>query len=243
MKTDFLADSTTVARLSCQGPVFVLTLCNGENRFNTATVRAITDALDEVESVWKKGGHGEAALVTTGEGKYYSNGIDFPAFKEQNFLDGVFHNFLKRFMTFPMPTVACLNGHAFAGGALLFFCHDYAVMRRDRGFICMNEVLLPAPVTPGMAAVVRRKIKHPSVLRNCLLEAYRFNAEEALKLGMVDEVGAENELLGKAVELAQKKATFANAGAVFGFLKREMSNEAYALLDQGGLGLAKAFKL
>ena len=51
--------------------VFVLTMQSGENRFNRRFLTALNGALDEVEEA-----DGPAALVTVGEGKYYSNGLD-----------------------------------------------------------------------------------------------------------------------------------------------------------------------
>lgn len=70
------------------------------------------------------------------------------------------HNFLLevirlfgRMTAFPMPTVAILNGHAFAGGCMFALSHDYRIMNSKRGFVCMNEVELGFPLPPGMNAV------------------------------------------------------------------------------------------
>ena len=61
-----------------EGEVFVLTLNDGENRFRDDSVAAWNAALDEVERA-----DGPKALVTTGTGKFYSNGLDLDwAFRE-----------------------------------------------------------------------------------------------------------------------------------------------------------------
>jgi len=57
--------------LEKDGDVFVLHMCAGENRFNRTFLDALVAALDEVEK-----SEGPAALVTTGEGKFDSNGLD-----------------------------------------------------------------------------------------------------------------------------------------------------------------------
>ncbi len=57
-------------RLERRGSVSVLVLCDGENRFDPETVAAIQGALDEVEAT-----PGPGALVTTGEGNFFSNGL------------------------------------------------------------------------------------------------------------------------------------------------------------------------
>ncbi len=152
-----------------EGAVFVLTMNAGENRFNRQFVGAMDSALDEVER-----STGAAALVTTGGSeKFYSNGLDLDWMmgdgkdQVQETLRAVFR-MLARILGSPVPSVAAINGHAFAGGAMLAAAHDYRVMREDRGFFCLPEVDLGMPLAPGMAALLNAKI-HPHVLRDLLL--------------------------------------------------------------------------
>ena len=63
--------------LKREGDVFVLRLDAGENRFNSEMIRAWNVALDEVEAA-----EGPKALVTTGTGKFYSNGLDLDYMRE-----------------------------------------------------------------------------------------------------------------------------------------------------------------
>ena len=130
-------------------------LQNGENRFNPAFVAAINAALDTVEAA-----DGAAALVTVGEGKFFSNGLDLDWIlgsgeAGMRFVAVDFLGMLRRVLALPVPTVAALNGHTFAGGCLLAMAHDYRFMRKDRGYICMNEIELPMPLSPAMAALLR----------------------------------------------------------------------------------------
>ena len=57
-------------------------------------------------------------------------------------------------LIFPVPTIAALNGHAFAAGMMLALAHDYRVMRDDRGFLCLPEVDLHMPFAPGMNSII-----------------------------------------------------------------------------------------
>ena len=57
--------------LQREGDVFILRMDGGENRFGAQALSAWNEALDQVEKV-----EGPKALVTTGTGKFYSNGLD-----------------------------------------------------------------------------------------------------------------------------------------------------------------------
>ena len=111
----------------------------------------------------------------------------------------------RRLVTFPVATVAAMNGHAFAGGAMLALACDQRVMRSGRGFFCLPEVDINIPFTPGMSKLVQAKLT-PSVAYEAMLTGRRFSAEEAHAAGFVDAVGSEDEVLPMAVERAQALA-------------------------------------
>src|SRR3954452_22636836 len=102
-----------MAGLDRRGAVFVLPLGDDENRFHPDRLAAVNAALDEVEAA-----DGPRAVVTTGAGKFYSNGLDLdfmssnPAAAEAN-LQTV-HAMLARVLAFSAPIVAAVQGHAFA---------------------------------------------------------------------------------------------------------------------------------
>ena len=140
--------------LDRRGAVFILTLGDDENRFHPDRLTAINAALDEVESA-----DAPKAVVTTGVGKFYSNGLDLdfmssnPDAAEANLRD--VHVLFARVLAFPAPIVAAIQGHAFAAGAMLALAHDLCVMRSDRGYFCLPEVDLGIPFTPGMNALIQ----------------------------------------------------------------------------------------
>ncbi len=147
-----------MVELDKQDSVFVLRMRSGENRFNRAFLDAFHAALDEVER-----SSGPAALVTTGEEKFYSNGLDLGWLSGDGSAQaGEFiHDFLRffgRLVAFPVPTVAAMNGHAFAGGAMLALAHDFRVMRADRGFFCLPEVDIKLPFAAGMTALIKSRL-------------------------------------------------------------------------------------
>ena len=143
--------------LDRRGAVFILTLGDDENRFHPDRLTIINAALDEVESA-----DAPKAVVTTGVGKFYSNGLDLdfmssnPDVAQSNLRD--VHALFARVLAFPAPIVAGIQGHAFAAGAMLALAHDLCVMRGDRGYFCLPEVDLGIPFTAGMNALIRSRL-------------------------------------------------------------------------------------
>ena len=80
-----------------------------------------------------------------------------------------------RFRRYPMPTIALMNGHAFAGALMLAMMHDYRIMNPHRGYLCLNELELGVPLRPPMSSVFRQKVS-PQTYRRMVLEAARFKA-------------------------------------------------------------------
>lgn len=216
-----------------EGAVFVLTMNATENRFNRTFVDAMNAALDEVEA-----SEAPAALVTTGgTEKFYSNGLDLDWFagdgkdQVQETLREVFRMFA-RFLASPVPNVAAINGHAFAGGAMLAAAHDFRVMREDRGFFCLPEIDLGMPLADGMAALLRAKIDR-AVLRELLLTGKRVGGGEAAGLRIVDEAVPGDRVLERSIELATSLAG-KHRGALSA-LKNSLWGEAIATLREGRL--------
>src|ERR1700712_3122492 len=84
---------------------------------------------------------------------------------------------------YPMPTIALLNGHAFAGGCMLAMYHDYRIFNPTRGFLCLNELDLGVPLKPAMSSIFREKLS-PQTYQAMVLEAKRFNGPTALEAGV-----------------------------------------------------------
>lgn len=207
--------------------VFVLTIGDDENRFHPERLTAINAALDEVEAA-----SGPKALVTTGAGKFYSNGLDLdfmaanPAAAEANLRE--VHGLFARVLAFPAPVVAALQGHTFAAGAMLALAHDLAVMRSDRGYFCLPEVDLGIPFTPGMNALIRARLPIATA-HEAMTTGRRYGGEEAHAAGIVAGVGAEDEVLDIAVARAAERAP--KAGPTMGAIKARLYGEVIAALS------------
>ena len=208
--------------------VFILRMQNGENRFNLDFFTAFNAALDEVEK-----SEGPAALVTTGEGKFYTNGLDLSWLmsavpEQQGEFNRTIHGVFLRLMSFPMGTVAAINGHVFAAGFIAAMPQDFRVMRSDRGFFCLPEIDLKVPFSPGVMGIVKERIE-PQVLHEAILTGRRIAGEEAVALGIADVTVPEAKVLPKAVEMASALADKDRATMVA--LKRGMYSDLVAVLE------------
>lgn len=184
--------------LSHRDAVFVLDLGDDENRFSPDWLRQVDDHLDAVADH-----EGPAAVVTTGSGKFYTNGLDLEwlsanAENAAAYVDDV-HALFARMLTLPMPTIAAVNGHAFGAGAMFAMAHDFRVMRADRGFFCFPEADINIPFTPGMAALIQAKLT-PATAVASMTTGRRFGGQDAAAAGLVDEAVAESALLDVATE-------------------------------------------
>ncbi|GAC67107.1 enoyl-CoA hydratase-related protein [Gordonia soli] len=170
----------------------------GENVIGPPAVRQIGELLDEVAAA-----DGASGLVTTGAGKFFSTGLD-TAWVLQNveqvdaYTQSV-QELLARFLSFPMPTAAAINGHAFGAGALLAFAHDRIVMRADRGFLCMPGVTIGASYAPGSVRLVAAKVPAP-INHEVLVTGRRYGGAVATELGIVHEAVAQDEVVPAATK-------------------------------------------
>ncbi|MEV6301324.1 enoyl-CoA hydratase-related protein [Actinoplanes sp. NPDC051861] len=184
--------------------VFVLNLGDNENRLHPDQITALNKLLDEIEQA-----PSPSALVTTATGKHYSLGLDLDwlgANPDQRvpYVKSI-HDLLARFLSLPMITVAALQGHTFAGGAMLSLAHDFRVMRADRGFWCLPEADIGLPFTPGMSALIQARLT-PQVAHEAMVTARRYGATEAAELSIVDQAVPEDAVLSTAISLAQAQA-------------------------------------
>lgn len=213
-------------RLDRQNDVFVLDLGDGENRFHPDWLAAVDAALDEVEKA-----DGPRALVTAATGKFYSNGLDLDwlfahADQHQDYVVSV-HALFARLLSLPVVTVAALQGHTFAAGAMFSLAQDFRVMRADRGFWCLPEADINIPFTPGMSALIQSRLT-PQGAHEAMVTARRYGGHDALAAGIVDHTADEDAVRTTAVGIAQAQA--AKAGDTLATIKARMYAPVLAAL-------------
>ncbi|MEV0523363.1 enoyl-CoA hydratase-related protein [Streptomyces sp. NPDC050439] len=212
--------------LDRQDDVFVLDLGDGENRFHPDWLASVDAALDEVEKA-----DGPRALVTAATGKFFSNGLDLDwllahADQHQDYVTTV-QALLARVLSLPVVTVAALQGHTFAAGAMLSLAHDFRVMRADRGFWCLPEADINIPFTPGMSALIQARLT-PQTAHEAMTTARRYGGHDALAAALVDRAVEEDAVRRTAMEMAQ--ALVGKAGPTLGTIKTRMYAPALTAL-------------
>ncbi|HXN36637.1 MAG TPA: enoyl-CoA hydratase/isomerase family protein, partial [Solirubrobacteraceae bacterium] len=138
------------------------------------------------------------------------------------------HTLLARVLVFPTATVAAINGHAFAAGAMLALACDARVMREDRGYMCLPEVDVGLAFTPGMTALLQARLT-AATAHEAMLTGRRYGAAQALSAGMIEAAVPEEQVLEAALERAG--ALTSKSRATVAAIKRGLYADAVAALE------------
>ena len=208
--------------------VFVLDLGDGENRFTMEWMTDVSAALDEVDAA-----EGPRALLTVATGKFWSNGLDLDWLMANLDKAGDYtarvQDLFARTLSTQYPTIAVLQGHTFAAGAMLSLAHDVRVMRTDRGFFCLPEVDIGIPFAPGMSALVQARLSHATA-HEAMTTGRRYGGTEAFDAGIVSAALPLEDLVPYAAEWARSQA--AKAGPTLRTIRTTMYRTAIDLLGQ-----------
>jgi enoyl-CoA hydratase/carnithine racemase len=213
--------------LERQGSVFVATFPGGENTIDPEFVNGFDSILDEVAS-----SPAPRALVTTGSARFYSTGLSLPHVGTlgSGGLDaflGTVDLMLARLVAAPFVTVAAINGHCIAAGALLSLAHDYRVMRTDRGFFSLPSVDVGIPFTRGMTALIARKVPPPWA-DDLAISGDRIGGREAASHHIVHRAVPEEAVVPMAVEIAERHAS--KDSATLGTIKGRLYHDVLEAL-------------
>jgi len=174
------------------------------------------------------------AAIFTGSGKFFSFGFEIPEL--YHYSEDDFRRFLIKFtdlykliFTHPKPIVAAINGHAIAGGCMLATACDYRLMVTGKAKISLNEVTFGASVFAGSTEI----LKHVTGDRNAakiLLSGSMYTAAQAARLGLVDEVCDGDDLITRAMAMAQELA--GKDGVAYASLKKLLRQDILARIEK-----------
>ena len=189
------------------GDLHLVTMNDGQNTICPDWQQRMLEILDSVEADCGQG----ASLVLTGVEKFFCNGLNLEKLmtlspEEMELFGRRMAEIHSRFLILPCPTVAAMNGHAFAGGAFLALSCDYRIMREDRGWFSVSEVDVGVPIPAPMMGILQGKL--PAITaRDALYTGKRYTADEAVAAGIADGKASMDELLEQAKALASQLGT------------------------------------
>jgi len=217
-------------QLAYSASVATITL-NRPDKRNAISYELIQDLLAAFEEVRNSTA---LVMILTGAGKAFCSGMDLENLKaligrspEQSLEDSkIMAELFRTLYDFPKPTIAAVNGAAVAGGTGLATLCDFTLATPEAkfGYTEVRIGFVPAIVSTFLLRQVGEKMA-----RDLLLTGRLFDAEEALRIGLVNEVVAGEQLLQRARELAAQ--LMENSPASLLYTKRLLSAAARAELD------------
>lgn len=190
-------------QLAYEGKIAILTLNRPEKR-NAISFELIDDLVRSLEEVAKSDA---IVLILTGAGKAFCSGMDLDNLKgllgrtpEQNLQDSqTMVRLFRSLYEFPKVTIAAVNGPAIAGGTGLALLSDFTLAVPDSkfGYTEVRIGFVPAIVSTFLLRQIGEK-----QARDLLLTGRIFGPEEALRLGLINEIVPPEDLLARARQLA-----------------------------------------
>jgi len=109
----------------------------------------------------------------------------------------------RRVLNYPLLTVAAMNGHAFAGGAIFSCAFDFRFMRSDRGYFCLPAVDRELVFLPGMNALLERAVP-PWLLHEMQLTGARMTADTLEAHHVIKAACPGDQLMETTMEFARR---------------------------------------
>jgi methylglutaconyl-CoA hydratase len=226
-------------QLAFEQSVALITL-NRPDKRNAVSFELVSEllaALDEIER------SSAQVVILTGSGKAFCAGMDLDELKtllgkthDENLKDSArMAQLFRRIYEFPLPTIAAVNGAAIAGGTGIATMCDFtlAVPEAKFGYTEVRIGFVPAIVSSILVWQVGHKIA-----RDLLLTGRLFDAAEAHRYGLVNEVVAPDRLMSRARELAGQIAENSPTSVrvtkelINGYLDKQLDEQFAAAIEE-----------
>jgi Delta3-Delta2-enoyl-CoA isomerase len=219
-----------MASLEQQDGIFTLYL---PVAFTPDDIIVVSGLLDEVESY-----SGASALIVTNKHpKIFCAGMNMKFLLQNGIRAGIKigEELMKigaRLASFPVPTIAAINGHVIAVGLIFAMSLDYRIMAQDQGTVAMNEIKIGIVLTRGAMMIFNSKLA-PAVVRDLCLRSQPFTPQEALEARIVDSLVPSSELMAKARALAKEVMSLGEKKEVYKQLKTSIYMNEIEELKKG----------
>ena len=182
--------------------VAVVTFANGKvNPLSRELLAELRQAADELAADLP------GAVVMTGGERIFAAGADISQFggpAEAAEIGPLFHDTIGAFAALPRFVIAAVSGFALGGGCELALGCDYRIAS-EKAVFGQPEILLG--IIPGGGGTQRlARVVGPSKAKEMCLTGRQVKADEALRIGLADEVVAPDDLHDRALALAAQVA-------------------------------------
>ena len=213
--------------------VAVITLANGKVNALSSALLAELRATAEALAADPPG-----AVVVTGGERIFAAGADISEFggpDEAAAITAGFHDALDAIAALPRFVIAAVSGYALGGGCELALACDYRIVS-EKAVFGQPEILLG--IIPGGGGTQRlARAVGPSRAKELCLTGRQVRAEEALRIGLADEVVPHDELHARALALA---AELAGGALVAQALAKQAIDEGLSRSLADGLAIERA---
>jgi enoyl-CoA hydratase len=230
----FLTIQAEFIKYQEEGEIAILTINRPKalNALNSQVLDELDRVLDDIDTDKIR------ALILTGAGeKSFVAGADIAEMstltKEQGqAFSKKGNDVFRKIETFEIPVIAAINGFALGGGCEISMSCDIRICS-DNAIFGQPEVGLG--ITPGFGGTQRlARLVGPGMAKQMIFTGQNIKAEEALRIGLVNAVYPQNELLNEARKLA---LAIAKNGA------HAVKNSKKAINDGLQLDIDKALKI
>lgn len=174
------------------------------------------------------------AIIITGEGKFFSFGLDIPEFltyPRESFIRFTtkFARLYTNMFLHPKPIIAALSGHTIAGGCMIATACDTRIMVSGKPRISMNEINFGSSLFPGSVEMLKYWVGHKNA-ETVAFTGAMYSAEEAKAIGLVDLVVPPDALADHALSVARQFAL--RYGPAFESIKALLRREVGDLMKR-----------
>lgn len=171
------------------------------NALNVETINEITTCIKELEKDKRI-----KVVILTGKGKAFIAGADISQMKNMTPVESkkfaeIGHNMLFTIENSPLPFIAAVNGYALGGGCETVMACDICIASKNALF---GQPEINLGIHPGFGGTQRLpRLVGKIVAKELLLTGKNINAEEAMRIGLINDVVEDDKLMIKVYKIAE----------------------------------------
>lgn len=188
----------------------ILHILLDRGKSNAIHIDVVKELLEVIEEA--KSNPAVEGIILSGKEHFFSSGLDLITlydYDEERMKEfwKYFMLLVKELVSFPKPSVAAITGHSPAGGCVLAICCDYRIMADGEYIVGLNEVPVGI-VVPQVIFTLYSFWLGQGLAYRSLLEGKLYKPNEALAIGLVDEVVSFDRIQNAALRRVKSVTQF-----------------------------------